>query len=183
MSPKDSFHIRLAVAADIQSVAEIHVASWRTTYVGIVPQSVLDELSVDRRKMMWSQAILQPAPSTGVWVAEDRDGQVVGFANYGPERQGGRAYAGEVYAIYLLHSVQRRGLGRSLMQACAMGFRDLGMDSMLVWVLADNPACRFYERVGGRVIQETSIHLGGVELREVAYGWRDLSLVLNPAPG
>ncbi len=44
---------------------------------------------------------------------------------------------------------------------------------MLVWVLADNPMRRFYEALGGRLLREKKVEIGGVALDEVAYGWRD----------
>jgi hypothetical protein len=47
------------------------------------------------------------------------------------------------------------------------------MPSMLVWVLAENYARGFYERLGGALVGEQEITLGGVALREVAYGWPD----------
>jgi hypothetical protein len=39
---------------------------------------------------------------------------------------------------------------------------------MLVWVLADNPACMFYEAIGGQKVYEKQIDIGGVMLNEVA---------------
>ncbi len=44
---------------------------------------------------------------------------------------------------------------------------------MLVWVLAKNPACRFYETLGGQKVYEKEIERGGVKLIEIAYGWMD----------
>jgi GNAT superfamily N-acetyltransferase len=49
------------------------------------------------------------------------------------------------------------------------------IDSMLVWVLADNLACRFYEILGGQRVYEKEIERGGTKLIEIAYGWTDLS--------
>ena len=51
-----------------------------------------------------------------------------------------------------------------------------GFGSMLVWVLADNhPACRFYESLGGERVGRKRISLGGANLTEVSYGWRDIA--------
>ena len=174
-----SYVIRLATAADIQALAEVHVASWRTTYSGIIPQSALDQLSVAQRIELWSRAVLDPIPMSAVLVAEADNGQVIGFAACGPERQGGRDYQGELYAIYLLQAVQGRGLGRAFVQVVARYLLAANMHSMLVWVLADNPACGFYTALGGEWVDETVINLGGVDLRELAYGWRDLTSLLT----
>ena len=51
---------------------------------------------------------------------------------------------------------------------------------MLVWVLEDNPACKFYEALGGRRIQSKNIEMRGSTLIELAYGWTDTSLLSRP---
>jgi hypothetical protein len=50
---------------------------------------------------------------------------------------------------------------------------------MLVWVLADNPSRSFYEALGGELIGEQNVTIGGVDLREVAYGWPDISCLTD----
>jgi hypothetical protein len=50
----------------------------------------------------------------------------------------------------------------------------LGFRAMTVWVLADNPACRFYESLGGARVREEEIERGGRALKKVAYGWADI---------
>jgi hypothetical protein len=47
---------------------------------------------------------------------------------------------------------------------------------MLVWVLTNNTqARRFYEVLGGHYVREQNITIGGVDLTEVAYGWKDIT--------
>jgi len=50
-----------------------------------------------------------------------------------------------------------------------------GIKSLLLWVLTDNPARRFHERLGGQYVREKEIDIGQQPLLEVAYGWPDLS--------
>jgi hypothetical protein len=45
----------------------------------------------------------------------------------------------------------------------------------VVWVLAENPARRFYEALGGKIVFEKRIEIGGASLVEVAYGWEEMS--------
>ena len=42
--------IRLATLADARAIAELHVASWRAAYVGILPPAYLEGLSVEERE-------------------------------------------------------------------------------------------------------------------------------------
>ena len=52
-------------------------------------------------------------------------------------------------------------------------------NSMLVWVLKDNPCRAFYERLGGAPAGEKEIEIGGKKLVEVAYGWSDLDALMG----
>jgi hypothetical protein len=50
------------------------------------------------------------------------------------------------------------------------------MNSMMLWVLADNiPGRQFYEKMGGKFVTEQTITIGEKDLLEVAYGWNDLA--------
>ena len=52
--------------------------------------------------------------------------------------------------------------------------RTLGFNSIAVWVLARNPARKFYEALGAREIAQQQIERGGESYTEIAYGWSDL---------
>jgi hypothetical protein len=45
---------------------------------------------------------------------------------------------------------------------------------MVLWVLKENPAVKFYERMGGKLIARKPIEIGGAQLEEVAFGWTRL---------
>jgi ribosomal protein S18 acetylase RimI-like enzyme len=166
--------VREAIHSDVSAMARVHVDTWRTTYQGIVPDEFLANLSYEKRENGWHQ-VLDNAPNDGnfTYVAEDEAGQIVGFANGGVERAGDPVYQGELSAIYVLKSSQQRGIGRELVRAVAQRLGQMEIHSMLVWVLADNPACRFYETLGGQKVHEKEIERGGVKLIEIAYGWTD----------
>lgn len=169
--------IRAARPGDENGIARVHVESWRSTYRGIVPDEVLDGLSEERGARRWKTVLESQDSREFVFVAEScpgESGEIVGFAVGGPERDGDPVYKGELYAIYLLDTHQRRGLGSRLVHAVAAELIRRGLDSMLVWVLVDNPACRFYEALGGRRLRSRPITIGPATLEEVAYGWPDL---------
>ena len=174
--------IRAANPADAGQIARVHVDSWRTTYESIMPAEYLAGLSYRDRESMWNEALTTDRPSSGIFVAETEGGDVVGFASWGPEREGDSTYRAELYAIYILQEHQNRGLGRDLVSAAAQSLLDDGLSSMLLWVLEDNhPACRFYESLGGQRVGRKTVTIGGVDFEEVSYGWRDVSrLVAAP---
>ncbi len=168
--------VREATRSDVSAMARVHVDTWRTAYRGIVPDEFLTNLSYEKRENGWHQ-ILDNASKDGnfTYVAESESGQIVGFANGGVERAGDPVYQGELRAIYVLQSYQQKGIGRELVRKVAQKLIQMEIHSMLVWVLADNPACRFYERLGGQKVYEKEIERGGVKLIEIAYGWTDIT--------
>jgi GNAT superfamily N-acetyltransferase len=169
----------MACSTDAAAIARVHVDSWRTTYRGLVSEDFLAALSYERREHMWHDILAPSHGSTFVYVAEDPWGQVVGFASGGPERSGHPLYTGELYAIYILQDHQRRGIGRRLLVAIVRRLIQAGMASLLVWVLSDNPARRFYETLGGQYVFDKQVSIGDAQLVEVAYGWRDAGVLVT----
>ena len=53
-----------------------------------------------------------------------------------------------------------------------------GLDSALIWVLAENPARFFYQAMGGTLIAKRQERLWGVPLDEMAYGWSNLQTAI-----
>lgn len=169
--------IREALPGDAAGIARVQVDSWRTTYAGLVPAPFLEGLSYDRCEETWQRGLTRPNTQYVYVVAENSDGQVVGFANGGPERDGRADYQGELYTLYLLQDYQRQGLGRGLVAHAAQLLRRRGYRNLLVWVLAENPSRRFYEALGGVAAGEKPIDIGGAILVEVAYGWSDIRVL------
>ncbi|MCG3087520.1 GNAT family N-acetyltransferase [Sporosarcina cyprini] len=168
--------IRKARQGDAVGIATVHVDSWRSTYKGIVPDSYLESLSYEERAEMWKRAI----GGNPLYVAEDENGKIVGFATGGKERSGKYAdYTGELYAIYLLEEAQGNKMGSQLVEAISKELDQMGITSMLVWVLEQNPSKHFYERLGGDVIDSTTITIGGEEFLEIAYGWKDHRILMQ----
>ncbi len=182
--------VRPARADDAESIAQVHVASWQTAYRGILPDSYLDTLNVSRRLEMWQELLTRPKPGTFNFVAEDASGALVGFASGGPARAhialpGDPAvlFDGELYGIYLLAEHRGQGVGRRLTTNLAQAMADYGYRTLLVWVLAANPACAFYEALGAVRVGQEDITLAGLVLPELAYGWTDIAVPASHLDG
>ena len=125
---------------EIRGKAYVHWKSWQESYPGIVDAGYLARLTLERCEEM---AFRWPE---GIWVAK-LDGQVVGFAACGPDRE--NPGAGELYALYVLEAFQKRKIGWRLMRFCLE--ERAGCSRVFVWVLTGNDkAIRFYEQVGFR---------------------------------
>jgi GNAT superfamily N-acetyltransferase len=152
--------IRAATPEDARPVAEVHVASWRHTYRGVLPDEYLDRLSVDDREAMWLGAFADPDPKSGALVAE-ANGRVVGFASFGPSRdEDAPGGTGEVPAIYVEPAALGAGVGRGLFEAVTLILRDAGFARATLWVLEANASARrFYEMAGWTWDGAVSTHM------------------------
>ena len=165
--------IRNATEADLPHVAQIHVASWRDAYRGVIPDAAIDARTVDGATEMWLANLAKyPANLT---VAEMADGQIAGFSCAGPVTDAERSgpYEFEIYALHVRPDIRRNGIGAALLRhAMTRAGDDLNMRSMIVWTLEDlHLSRRFYEREGGTPVKRGHWQVGGGELPELAYGW------------
>jgi ribosomal protein S18 acetylase RimI-like enzyme len=174
MTREEQVIIRSPSPEDASDIARVHVDAWRETYNGILPTEVLEGLSYERREQHWHEVLSDPSSNTILYVL-DRVGEgIKGFVAVGPERDQVKGYDGELYAIYLLKEVQGQGHGRRLFERGIEALRQKGFQSMVLWVLKDNPSRGFYEHLGGVVVGEKPIEIGEREYVELAFGWPQL---------
>ncbi len=169
--------VRQATPEDASAIARVHVASWKTTYRGIMPDAYLDGLDYESRVVRWRGLLSAADP---VFVAECA-GQIVGFATGGAIRDPLDGYDAELYAIYLLEEFQGKGIGRGLLAEVAKRADADGFRSMAVWVIEANAAAWFYERTGAVRIGAKQREFGGAMLPLVAYGWSNLKALIGGA--
>jgi len=168
--------IRPAKIEDAAAMACVHVDTWRTAYPGIVPEEFLANLSYERCQAGWLEVLTEPQSQTHAFVAENEQGEIVAIVSCGPIREAVAGYDGELYTLYVLKSWQGTGCGKQLVRKVAQDLASRGYHTMLIWVLKDNPACRFYERLGGRLTTEREVEIGGKQLVDVGYVWLDLAV-------
>ena len=176
-------NIREAKLKDASAIAHVHVSSWQTTYTGILPTNYIQRQSYQKRDRHWKNLLnLSTDVETDcfVYVAENTAQEIIGFIAGGWERSNSHAnqtYRGEIYALYLLKDYQKHGIGRTLVQTLTTKLLQSGIVSILVWVLADNPAVEFYQSLGGQEIAQKLIKINEIEFAEIAYGWNDTQTI------
>ncbi|MCB0167237.1 MAG: GNAT family N-acetyltransferase [Anaerolineae bacterium] len=163
--------VREAQLADARRIAEVHVASWQAAYRGILPDKMLDNLSVEHRQENWQTWLVQTKGHVLVLEVAER---VEGFVMCGATRDKDvdRQKVGEIYAIYLHPESWGHGCGRALVGAAKEVLHQDGFSELLLWVLeANEPAKRFYERVGFKADGVTKVEFepDGTQLFECRY--------------
>ncbi|MBW8813791.1 MAG: GNAT family N-acetyltransferase [Caulobacterales bacterium] len=160
--------------ADAEALARVHVASWRETYRGLLPDAYLARMSETAHARRFARSLLQPGPDEVTLATADRAG-IVGYAAGGPSRRRVPGEA-EIATLYVLRAAQRHGLGRRLLVETARALAAEGAKSLVISVLRDNIAARgFYEHLGGEAEPpRLEPGPGGGLLHEVAYRWADI---------
>jgi GNAT superfamily N-acetyltransferase len=167
--------IRPGTIDDITEVSKAYAESWKSTYVGLVPESFLKGMTPEAAAQIFADSLKPNSYSYFFYVAETPEGRIVGFADGGKERSNPESGMGELYAIYLLKEFQGQGVGWQLFQAAVQSLLRSGMTNMIVWVLEQSPYRKFYESMGGKL--EPGIKRLDVvdqQIRLVPYRWNDL---------
>ena len=164
------FTLRRATLEDALDIARVYVSSWQTSYRHLLPSEYLENLDLSAREARWKAIFERNESTTFVAVLE---GEVVGFVSAGKMLSSIGNFQSEIHALYTLETVQGKGVGRLLFTAAKTYLLEQNFPDIALWVLADNPTRRFYEHLGGVLLEnEQEIEIGGVMLLEVAYGWR-----------
>lgn len=145
----DEVLLRDATAADIPVLAALHVASWRDAYRGMVPEHVLDRLTVEDNLRRWAERWERRGETGDEIVVAEADGGLTGFCAFGAARGEDGAGLGEIQNLHLLPAARRRGTGSRLIEMATGRLAARGFPAAVLWVLRDNRGARaFYAAAG-----------------------------------
>jgi len=168
----ESFTIREVVEKDLPALVALHVQTWSDTY-----WTVRNPPTYETRESQWRAVFSKKDGSWFCFVVQNREGRLIGFAHgvkYAHEDL--PDFSGQLSQIYLLLEYQRLGLGRLLMGHVARKFLSMGIGSMVLFGVPQNPSNRFYETLHGeRLYDKTGEFHGG-------YGWQDLAKLAAICP-
>ena len=172
---EEKITVRGALPDDACEIANVHLNSWREAYKGLLPQDYLDQLPLTfrRRFRFWKSVIANSETKERTFAAESEKAGIVGFIAVTPERDEEFKTWGEIGAVYLFQSYQKKGIGLQLIEEAFRYLRAEGFQKAYCWVLENNPTCGFYERAGGYRLenQVKPTEIGGKKVREFAYSW------------
>jgi len=164
-------------------MGRVHVASWRSTYAGILADTYLAGLSEAREGLGYERGLLNRRGGHAGFVAiadgmELPGGGIIGFVTGGMSRRPLIAQ-GEVETLYITDDFRERGIGRRLMRAMASHLTSLGAESAFTWVLEENPSRWFYQRLGGKQVMREQITVADRHATQIAYVWEPIHTLLT----
>ena len=164
--------VRVDEAGDL---ARIHVRGWQSAYVGIVPDQVLEGMTVEGYTERWRGYLGERQAEAGYLIAL-LDGGPASFVAFGAYRTQQDAVPGEdttdwgeIYALYTEPDLQGSGAGTAAHDAALDALTSDGFDLAALWVLRDNTRSRdWYARRGWTADGATSLwQTGNHRLPEV----------------
>lgn len=138
------FFIRKAGPNDFTDIASIHVESWRAAYLGLLPESYIDnKISLFEKTKMWQA--LMAHPDVIVWLAYDASHNNLGFIGYFANND---HY--EITTLYVSPEYHGLGIGTKLMTTSLQDIITPNINTHFhLWVLEANVAAiNFYKKFG-----------------------------------
>lgn len=150
----DGLFIRPATAADAEMVATIHCDSWRNAYSNVLDAAYLAGPVEQDRRDLWRSRLGNPVAEQVVLVAELPGADLVGFICL--YRDSDAQWGSLIDNLHVVPHLRGHAIGRQLMRAGADFLRDgkAAPCGIHLWVFeANTGGRRFYERLGGRVVE------------------------------
>ena len=171
----DDFLIRPAVEPDTTAMVKVNVDTLRATYPDFYPAELLAARNYETVEASWRHVLWASTETENyAFVAETATRQIVGVLICGPAAPAEEEFQGEIFSLFVLPAYHCQGLGKKLVRAAAMKLFSLDIPTMIVWVLAANPARQFYQAVGGQPVREKEVQRGPFRMKEIGYGWPDI---------
>lgn len=175
--------IRLVTEGDISALGYIHLTCLRAAYDGAVDADYLAGLTAEEFQEKWVRWLTEDDHQTHGAVMDD--GTLVGYVSFGKLRTPipGQSpirplYSSEIYVIYILPDYWQQGIATKLIKHAVSELQKQKHRSLCLWVVDKNKrAISFYKKLGGERCGKKDIEIGPSQCREVAFGWRDISLI------
>ena len=165
---------RDATLADGDAIAELHTASWRRFYRGILPDVYLDGPVPEERRRVWTDRLSNTRQDRQrVHIA--LDGSIpVGFTCVLADEEPEPGIL--LDNLHVLESHQGLGIGRQLFRKSVHWANQLEPGRpMHLWVFeANRQAMQFYNALRGKMVDRQLKRIAGVDVPSVCYVWEDL---------
>ena len=132
--------IRKTLPQDAADIQQIHVAAYKTSYRGFLPDDVLDALKIEDEKIERTKIYVTQIESY-VAIYQQR---VIGFAHLAlPQDK-----VLEIQALYVHPQFQRLGAGLALVEFVCASHKACGFSKCEIWTLKNGSAVPFYHKLG-----------------------------------
>lgn len=175
LEPKDDYEVRKNRLEDQGQMARIKIDGWRTAYDKIVSSKYLNELDYEKQTERYIASFEEYKDLVLVAVKDD---EVLGYSCYKFENE---KYDSELISLYIKPGNTGKGIGTRLLKETTKVLYERGRKNMIVWCFKDNEKARkFYENVGGVVVEEKVVTIGNEKYEEVGYYFDTEAMNIHP---
>lgn len=170
--------IRLAEYSDYESIAALHVRSWKTHYTDLLNQDYLDNDALSDRLVIWQTRLTNPPFNQHILLMEEA-GKLVGFicafGNHDFDK------GSIIESLHIDPEYRGRGLGKELIREMAKWIDHYFPDNgVYLEVLEQNQhAVDFYDHIGGEHQVEQLWKAPSGEVPEYVYTWKTPKVMLE----
>ena len=169
--------LRDATHEDASAVTALHVASWRASYRGVLPDAYLDGEAEAERGAHWKKTLASLKADDLVLLAETSEGLRGFISVYRNAEPGYDAYLDN---LHVRPGHRGGGLGRQLLAAALERMIEGGAKTLCLWAFDQNQgAIRFYQRLGGRPVEYGFDPFAGSNAPHTKIAWNDLPKFLD----
>ena len=166
---------RRAKKEDAGAIAQIHYSSSNDLYLSLFGSNPMASFDVKSRERYWANQIHstdQGHPGNFILVADAQSLGPLGFIAITLSQDYGEKPSANLNSIYILSEFCGRGIGKSLFKHSVNWLVAKKVYELDVWVLEKNPACKFYESLGGKRLESINhLQIASSKALEVAYKW------------
>jgi L-amino acid N-acyltransferase YncA len=168
--------IRPITDNDLQYIAKIYTENWRTTYLGILPDSFLKSMTYGHSKEKWSSYI--HTDKQGAFVAVDENDMIIGFAAYKPYDDLKKCLL--LDSLHILQSFQGDGLGKKLIFTIGKYAYNNGYEKMSICIVKGNDRAEgIYTHLGAKPYKDFIDYFEGTPSNSSALLWDDLNMFIS----
>ena len=163
--------IRNAEPSDAEAIDGIRVAAWKAAYSRFLPSDYLQSLSVGDDLSGLRDRLRNPGDNFSAYVALSEE-QLCAFSFMGNPRYETDSDTIELYALNVMPSHWRSGVGASLLAQCLQEAKQKLFERMELWCIRENDrAIQFYKSFGFTDIgrERDNRHLTGHSLFEECF--------------
>ena len=164
--------LTIASSQDIEPIAQLHAASWRIAYRGMLPDDYLDQRVVADRIAFWTARFASVPPDRRLVLKAENSAALLGFVcvllDAEPE------WGARLDNLHVGPDVKGTGVGYALFQAAREWIARVSPGTaMHLWCVERNlVARRFYDRQGGQVVETATRPVAqDLAVPELRYWW------------
>ena len=175
LSPADEYEVRKNRIEDQEQMAHIKIDGWRTAYDKIVSSKYLHELDYEKQTERYIASFEEYKDLVLVAVKNE---EVLGYSCFKYENE---KYDSELISLYIKPGNTNKGIGTRLFKETTKLLYETGKKNMIVWCFKDNTKARkFYEDLGGVVVEEKVVTIGNEQYEEVGYYYDTEAMNIHP---